>query len=75
MTTMVTEVYDALLSAGCLTTRRAARPKRWPHTSRSSPGFGRTCALKWQVAGLYAIIAPVIWLLLRVAAKVGALPV
>jgi hypothetical protein len=29
--------------------------------------------LKWMVAGLYAIGVPALWLLLRIAAKVGAL--
>jgi hypothetical protein len=30
--------------------------------------------LKWQIAALFAITAPTLWLVLRVAAKVGALP-
>ena len=34
--------------------------------------------LKWQVGGLYALFAlvsgPTLWLVLRIAAKVGALP-
>jgi hypothetical protein len=30
--------------------------------------------MRWQVGGLYAILVPVVWLLVRVAAKVGALP-
>jgi hypothetical protein len=29
--------------------------------------------LKWMVGGLYVLGAPAMWLLLRVAAKVGAL--
>jgi hypothetical protein len=29
--------------------------------------------LKWMVGGLYVLGAPALWLLLRVAAKVGAL--
>ena len=29
--------------------------------------------LKWMIAGLYALGAPSVWLLLRVASKVGGL--
>jgi hypothetical protein len=29
--------------------------------------------LKWTIAGIYALSAPSLWLLLRIAAKVGAL--
>jgi hypothetical protein len=33
----------------------------------------RLTLLTWMVAGLYAIGAPVVWLLIRVAVKVGAI--
>jgi hypothetical protein len=29
--------------------------------------------LKWMISGLYALVAPSVWLLLRVASKAGAL--
>ena len=59
MTTMFTEVYDALLSAGVPDdkARRAAEAM-----ATHEPQFARIRSdlrlLKWQVAGLYAMPAP-----------------
>ena len=93
MTTMVTEVYDALLSAGAPEgkARLAAEvlanyDDRFNRLERQIDrvrgdlerqiGEVKTDVrlLKWQVAALFAMTAPVLWLVLRIAAKVGALP-
>ncbi len=62
---------DALLSAG-------APAEKADKAAEEIAGYDRDIAvIKWMVGGLYALLitigAPSIWLLLRVAAKVGAL--
>ena len=79
MTTMIAEVYDALRSANAddEKARRAAEV-----LANYDDRFGRIerrlAVLTWQVGVLAAAQAvvglPAIWLLVRVAAKLGALP-
>lgn len=62
---------DALLSAG-------APPDKADKAAEEVASYDRDIAIiKWMVGGLYALLlaigAPSIWLLLRVAAKAGAL--
>ncbi len=77
MTTMGTEVYDALLSAGAPEdkARRAAEVLA-NYDDRFSRIERRLAVLTWQVGVLAAVQiavgAPALWLLVRVAAKVGA---
>ena len=77
MTTMVSEVHDALLAAGAPDdkARRAAEAMA-THEPAFSRIRGDLRVLKVQGAGIYAtatlIGAPALWLLVRVAAKIGA---
>jgi hypothetical protein len=58
---------DALLSAG-------ASAEKADKAAEELASYDRDIAvIKWMVGGLYVLGAPSIWLLLRVAAKVGAL--
>jgi hypothetical protein len=74
---MLTEVYDALLDAGA--TEEKAR-KAAEAVAAYSDRLGRIernlAILSWQVGVLTAAMllvgAPAIWLLIRIAAKVGA---
>ena len=82
MATMISEVYDALLDAGASEekARRAAETLASYDNEfhrinvRLDRIEGRIGLLQWQVGALFAIVAPTLWLVLRVAAKVGALP-
>jgi hypothetical protein len=64
---------DALLDAG-------AKPEKADKAAEELAGYDsrlasietRLTVLMFMVGGLYALGAPAIWLLLRVAAKVGA---
>lgn len=73
MTTMIAEVYDALVSAGAdeQKARRAAEALA-AHESRFAAIETRLAVLTVMVGGLYAVGAPALWLLFRVAVKVGA---
>ena len=65
---------DALLEAG-------ATPEKAEKAAEELAGYDRQLEtirsdlrlLTWMVGGLYVLGAPALWLLLRVAAKVGAL--
>ena len=65
---------DALLSAN-------ADPEKAAKAAEEVAGYDNRLArietklsvLTWMVGGLYVFSAPMLWLLLRVAAKVGAL--
>lgn len=63
----------ALLDAGAspATADRAAEELAG-YENRLAGMDTRLTLLTWMVAGLYAIGAPVVWLLIRVAVKVGA---
>lgn len=64
----------ALLDAG-------AKPETADRAAEEVAGYDNRLAqmdtrltlLTWMVAGLYAVGAPVVWLLIRVASKVGAI--
>jgi hypothetical protein len=74
MTIMITEVYDALLSAGAPEEKaRNAAEVLADYDVRLHRIERRLTLLTWQVAGLYALVGPMLWLVIRVAAKVGAL--
>lgn len=65
---------DALLDAGAahgLADKAAEELANYE--SRLSSIESRLLVLMWMAGGLYAIGAPVVWLLLRIAAKTGAL--
>ena len=86
---MISEVYDALRAAGASEdeSRKAAEAvaaydNRFAaidlelaavHT-RFEEVKGSIRPLQWQVAALYAVTVPTLWLVFRIAAKVGALP-
>ena len=74
MTVMVTEVYDALKDAGASEekARRAAEVLAGVDT-RFAAIETRLAVLMAMVAGLYAVLLPGAWLLLRMAQKSGAL--
>jgi hypothetical protein len=78
MTTMITEVFDALLSAGAPDDKaRKAAEVLANYDDRFSRIERKLGILTWQVGTLATVVAavgvPSIWLLLRIAAKVGAL--
>jgi hypothetical protein len=63
---------EALLDAG-------ASPDKADKASEELAGYDSDLKLlKWMVGGLYAVLVglglPALWLLLRLAAKMGALP-
>jgi hypothetical protein len=78
MTTMITEVYDALKDAGASEekARRAAEAIA-TYEARFFAIERRLGILSWQMGALTAIVAaigmPALWLLARVASKVGAI--
>ena len=81
MTTMIAEVYDAFIEAGASEekTRKAAvaiasyddRFNRIDVALAEIKGSLRL--MQWQLLAVWVIGAPSVWLLLRIAAKVGAL--
>ena len=78
MTIMLTEVYDAFKEANVsdVTARKAAEAVA-AYDDRFARIERRLAVLSWQVgvlAGAMLLIgAPSVWLLVRVAAKVGAI--
>jgi hypothetical protein len=78
MSTMISEVYDALLSAGAPDEKaRKAAEVLANYDDRFAGIERRLGILTWQVGTLATVLAavgvPSVWLLLRIAAKVGAL--
>jgi hypothetical protein len=78
MTTMISEVYDALREAGATEEKaRKAAEAIASYSDRLNRIERRLAILSWQVgvqtAAILLVGAPSIWLLLRVAAKVGAI--
>jgi hypothetical protein len=64
---------DALIDAGASEDKaQRAAEEMAGYESRLASIDTRLTLLTWMVAGLYAFGASVVWLLLRVAAKVGA---
>jgi hypothetical protein len=75
---MIAEVYDALREAGASEERsRAAAETLASYDDRFNRIEHRLQLLQWQLGALIAVIVPagtgMLWLLLRVASKVGAL--
>jgi hypothetical protein len=74
MATMVVEIYDALRSIGVAEDKAT---KAAEAMATLEPQFAAVRSdirvLKWQLGLLFAITGPTLLLLLRVAAKVGAL--
>lgn len=78
MTTMISEVYDALLDAGATEAKaRKAAEAVAAYSDRLDRVERRLAILSWQMgmqtAAMLLIGAPSVWLLVRVAAKVGAI--
>ena len=81
MTTMIAEVYDALIEAGASheKARKAAEAiasydDRFNRIDVSLAEIKSSIRLlQWQMAAVWLIGAPSVWLMLRIAAKVGAL--
>lgn len=78
MTTMISEVYDALVEAGA--TREKARKAAEAvadYSDRLNRIERRIAVLSWQVgvqtAAMLLVGTPAVWLLIRVAAKIGAI--
>jgi hypothetical protein len=74
MSLMITEVQDALLSAGAPDDKARKAAEVLANYDDRLSGIGRRLSiLTWQVGALALISVPSLWLLLRIAAKVGAL--
>jgi hypothetical protein len=74
MALMLSKTYEAFLAAGAPEEKaRGAAEEIAAYESRFAKIETDLAILKWMIAGLYALGAPSIWLLLRVASKVGAL--
>jgi hypothetical protein len=78
MPLMMSKTYDALLAAGAPEEKaRAAAEEIALYEARFARIDSDLAILKWMVAGLYGVLTlggvPSLWLLLRVALKVGAL--
>ena len=81
MTTMIAEVYDALIEAGASEekARKAAEAiagydDRFNRIDVALTEIkGSLRLMQWEVGGMAIVLLPSLWLLLRVAAKVGAL--
>lgn len=74
MPLMLSKTYEALLAAGAPEDKaRAAAEEIAVYEMRFAKIDQDLAVVKWMVGGLYALVVPAIWLLLRVAAKVGAL--
>lgn len=79
MAVMVSEVYDALREIGVSEEKaRAAAEAMATLEPQLTSIRSDLRVLKWQVGALFALFAfvtvPTLWLVLRIAAKVGALP-
>jgi hypothetical protein len=75
---MISEVYDALLDAGATEEKaRKAAEAVASYSDRLNRMDRRLAILSWQVgvqtAAMLLIGAPSVWLLIRDAAKVGAI--
>jgi hypothetical protein len=78
MTTMLAELYDALLAAAAPEEKaRKAAEAVAAYEDRFARIKRRLTVLSWQVGALTAVVvavgAPALWLLVRVAAKIGAI--
>lgn len=74
MAIMLEHLYDALRAANVPEEKaRAAAVELANHDNRLAGLETKVTVLMVMVAGLYALGAPSIWLLLRIAAKLGAL--
>lgn len=72
--TMISEVYDALRDAGATEEKaRKAAEVLASYDNRFATIERDLTLLKWMVGGLYGLMLPTGWLLLRVASKTGAL--
>ena len=77
MTTMISEVYEAFREANVSDERaRAAAEAIAAYEARFAAIERRLVVLAWQIGALTAVVAglggPSLWLLLRIATKVGA---
>lgn len=74
MALMLSKTYEALLAAGAPEEMaRGAAEEIAAYEGRLAKIDTDLAILKWMIVGLYVVEAPSIWLLLRVASKVGAL--
>jgi hypothetical protein len=74
MTTMIVEVYDALRSSGADEAKARAAAEAISNALDPIRIIQSDLRLlKWMIGGIYLLGVPSLWLLLRVAAKVGAL--
>jgi len=74
MALMLSKTYEAFLAAGAPEEKaRGAAEEIAAYESRFAKIETDLAIVKWMIAGLYALGAPSVWLLLRVASKVGAL--
>jgi hypothetical protein len=81
MTTMIAEVYDALVEAGASEQKARAAAEavasyddRFNRLDMAIADIKSSIRLiQWQLAAVWIVGAPSVWLMLRIAAKVGAL--
>lgn len=78
MALMLSKTYDALVEAGASdATAREAAEEIALYELRFARIHRDLAVLKWMIGGIYAVLfiagAPSVWLLLCIAAKLGAL--
>jgi|KBSMisStandDraft_5_1062788.scaffolds.fasta_scaffold61318_6 hypothetical protein len=74
MTTMIAELYDALKDAGATEAKaRAAAEAVASYEDRLNRIERHLVLMQWQLGAIAVLLLPSLWLLLRVASKVGAL--
>lgn len=85
MTTMISEVYDALVEAGASEPKARKASEAIAAYENRFAGIelklekldGRLTLLTWMVGAIGTVVvvigAPSIWMLLRIAAKIGAI--
>lgn len=74
MTLMLSNTYAAFKAAGVSDSEaQAAAVEIAEFASRLGNIERQLSLLTWMVGGIYVIGAPSLWLLLRIAAKIGAL--
>jgi len=74
MSKVETEVFEAFRSIGAPEEKAMQAAAALSRRDTEVGDLRRDMLLlRWMVGGLYALIVPVFWLLLRIGAKVGAL--
>ena len=74
MASQLGALREALIDAGASPEKAERAAEELAGYEARPAGFGSDLRLlKWMVGGIYGLGAPALWLLLRIASKVGAL--